>query len=148
MKTILPCCLLAAVFFVGCTRDRHTPTGIEGAWNSVYLKVVAGDTIKGIFPGNLSESELKVWSRSHFAFVGWIKVDSVRRSNYGAGTYELHGNRYYETYLYHGQFQNGQTIKMNFELKEDTLIQTWPLDENGKIDSANYCVEKYMRYKE
>jgi hypothetical protein len=34
---------------------------------------------------------------------------------------------------------------MIIEIKNDTLHQTWPVDDNGKIDSANYRIENYIR---
>jgi hypothetical protein len=38
-------------------------------------------------------------------------------------------------------------LKGLLELRNDTLIQTAPVDDNGKVIEKNYSVEKYVRVK-
>ena len=33
---------------------------------------------------------------------------------------------------------------MLLEVKNDTLVQTWPVNENGQIDENNYRIEKFI----
>ena len=108
-----------------------------------------GDTLKSEFPGDYSGSDMKMWSKDHFVFVGLFKNDTTTRNNYGGGTYKLKGNRYEEYILYHAnKVAVGKNVKMILELKNDTLFQTYPVDENGKIDSVSYYyIEKYVRLK-
>jgi hypothetical protein len=35
---------------------------------------------------------------------------------------------------------------MLLEIKHDTLVQTWPADDNGNIDPKAYNIEKYVRF--
>jgi hypothetical protein len=65
---------------------------------------------------------------------------------YGGGPYKLNGNRYEENIQFFSvQSVIGQTVKMLLEIRNDTLIQTWPLLENGQIDKSNFRQEKYIR---
>jgi len=41
----------------------------------------------------------------------------------------------------------GKTIKMTSELKNDTITQTYPVDEKGEIDKNGATIEKYIRIK-
>ncbi len=36
-------------------------------------------------------------------------------------------------------------MKMKLEIRNDTLIHTYPLDENDKVHKSNYFIEKYVR---
>jgi hypothetical protein len=145
MKKSLLCCFMIALVIGGCTQQKSSK--IEGAWQLVYNKSIAGDTLLFQFPGNYTGSDMKMWSKDHFVFVGLFKSDTITQNNYGGGTYTLKGNLYAETILFHTYKEVvGKTFKMIIEIKNDTLYQTWPVDDNGKIDSANYNVEKYTRF--
>jgi len=145
MKKIFFLLILATLIISSCAKQQSQK--IEGAWQFVYGKSFAGDTLQFQFPGDYTGTDMKIWSKDHFAFVGFFKKDTVSLDIYGGGTYTLKGNRYDETIVYHvGKETVGQTFKMIIEIKNDTLYQTWPVDENGKIDSANYQVEKYIRF--
>jgi hypothetical protein len=138
--------LIAVAMIIGSCAKQKTPK-IEGAWNLVYLRSIAGDTLQYQFPGEYTGSDMKIWSKDHFAFVGLYKKDTSSMDGYGGGTYTLKDNRYDETIVYHSNKTSvGQTVKMIIEIKNDTLCQTWPVDDNGKIDSANYRVEKYVKF--
>jgi hypothetical protein len=145
MKAMLSCCLMILLIIGGCSQPKSPK--IDGAWQLVYFKSVAGDTLRGLFPGNFTGSDMKIWSKDHFAFVGLYKNDTSTINGYGGGTFTLDGNHYTETILYHtNQEAVGQIVKMMIEIKNDTLFQSWPLGDNGKIDSANYHLEKYIRF--
>jgi len=69
--------------------------------------------------------------------------------NYGWGTYKLSdGTHYEESIIKHNSFPEieGTTIKMLIEIKNDTLIQRWPVDENWNLQKK-YMIEKYIRLK-
>ena len=89
---------------------------------------------------------MKIWTKNHFIFVGLYNLDSTIINSYGGGTYKLEGNRYEENILYH-TYPNfvGKKINMLLEVKNDTLTQTWPVNEDGEIDKHNYEIEKYIR---
>ena len=87
-----------------------------------------------------------MWSESHFIFVGYFDVDSIHYENYGCGTYTLEGNHYTEMIQYHvGADYVGQEVKMLVEVSNDTLTQTWPVDDEWNVDTDNYRIEKYVR---
>ena len=104
------------------------------------------DSLTFEFPGSTTGSDIKMWTENHFLTVGRFQMDTTFMDNGVGGTYTLDGNKYEETILYMpGQNGTGQKVKMLLELRNDTLIQTWPVDENGQIDKTNYSVEKYIR---
>lgn len=37
---------------------------------------------------------------------------------------------------------------MLLEMRNDTLIQTWPVNGDGQIDKSNYRIEKLVRVEE
>ena len=79
-----------------------------------------------------------------------VNGSRIIRDFYGGGTYKLKGNRYEENVLYHfskpGTVLN-YTLKALIELKNDTLIQTSPVDDNGQINKNKYSIEKYVQLK-
>ena len=145
MKKCLFCCFMIAIIIGSCTPKKSSK--IEGAWQFVSAKSIAGDTLQFQIPGEYTGSGFKIWSKDHFAFVGLWKKDTATINSYGGGTYTMNENRYNETINYHTDNTTvGKTIKMIIEIKNDTLYQTWPVDDNGKIDSANYQIEKYIKF--
>jgi hypothetical protein len=70
----------------------------------------------------------------------------LTHDNYGGGTYTLKGDRYEENVLYAGKAIMNRKVKMIQEIKNDTLIQKWPADENWKL-GEKYSIEKYIRLK-
>jgi hypothetical protein len=70
----------------------------------------------------------------------------LTHDNYGGGTYTFQGDRYQENVLYAGKMIMNRKNKMIQEIKNDTLIQKWPVDENWKL-AEKYSIEKYIRLK-
>lgn len=135
--------LIVAVIILGGSTQQKSPN-IEGAWKLVASMYSDSNKIYEIPTGNWSQ--MKMWTKDHWAFVGISKQDTATFNNYGGGSYTLKGNRYDETIVYHsGKNLIGQTIKMVIEIKKDTLIQTYPVDDKGKIE-ASYSIEKYVRF--
>jgi hypothetical protein len=110
------------------------------------MKVISGDSLQYEFPGSGAGSDIKMWTANHFPAVGQFQVDTTLMDPGVDGTYKLEGNKYEENIIYH-TFKNnvGQKVKMILELRNDTLIQTFPVDDNGQIDKSNYSIEKYIR---
>lgn len=147
MKKTLVLCVVALLSIISCTQQEK-PNPIEGQWNLIYSKSVANDSVDGEFPGTYQGSNMKWWSKDHFIFVGKFTEDTVTINSYGGGTYTLTGTNYAETILYH-TFPEvvGMTYKMLVTVKNDTLVQIWPVMDNGKIDDSNYRLERYTRIK-
>ena len=82
-----------------------------------------------------------MWYSNYFNFVGQYKLGDSIVNNYGGGTYKLEGNRYEENLTY----PDSATVKLILEIKNDTITQTWPVDDNGQIIKSNYYTQKLAR---
>jgi hypothetical protein len=124
-------------------QEKKSP--LTGAWKLVSLQSYSGDS--AIYDlSKVSGSQMKMWSDSNFLFVGRFMLDTVILNNYGGGTYTLEGNSYKENIIYHTEKENiGTAIKIILEIKNDTLTQTYPLQEDGQVNKSNYTIEKYVR---
>jgi len=120
---------------------------IIGAWNFIEIKGSDNGEPYNISIESAGGSRIKMWSNSHFLFVGQIIDENgniIDRS--GGGTYSLDGKRYIENVRYNfNKAYEGATVEMRLEIKGDTLIQTYPVDADGNIDKDNYAIEKYVR---
>jgi len=149
MKTGLLFCIMIVFILGGCTKKDSTKIEsdqLEGTWQLVYAKSVGSDTMASQFKLNYFGSQMKMWNKNHFSFVGLFKQQTTILDNFGGGTYKLNGNQYEESYLYNAAEDNvGMDVKMLLEIKHDTLVQTYPVDENGKVDPKAFNIEKYIR---
>ena len=144
MKASIFLCLMMSLIIGSCAQQKRSP--VEGAWKLVYSQSVKGDSLLFKFPGNLTISDIKMWSKGYVLYVGRYKRDTTFMDGYGGGPYKLEGNRYEENIQYFSiQSYVGTTVKMLLEIRNDTLIQTWPLRDNGQIDKSNFRQEKYIR---
>jgi hypothetical protein len=134
------------VFIIGaCTSQKRLK--IEGAWKLVQYQTINGDSVISEFPGKRVLNVTKIWSENHVAFAGTDKCDTVVWADwYGVGTYTLEGNKYIETtsILFYKPWE-GKTIKMKMEMKNDTLIIYYPVDDKGQMDKKEAWIEKYIR---
>jgi opacity protein-like surface antigen len=139
--------LLVLVLAMAYSCKMQTRSPIEGAWDMIYVHSVSGDTVQNWPNDSTVGTQMKMWSKGHFAFVGQDKMnDTIITNFYGGGAYKLDGNRYEEDVKYNfNTYYIGKNVKMLLEIINDTLIQTYPVDDNGKIDSSSYAVEKYVR---
>jgi len=142
MKTMLTFCLAGVLIL--CSFTVQKSPDIQGAWKLVATKYIDGN--KEVVTSMADLNQWKMWTNDHFAFMGAYKSGKKVRDNYGAGTYTLNGNLYNETITYHvAKNLIGETIRMVIEIKGDTLIQTWPVDENGNVNRLSYVEEKYVK---
>jgi hypothetical protein len=139
MKRVIFLSLIIAMIIGSCTQEKKSP--IEGAWKLVYAK---NRSMEETFPAQVSGEEIKTFTKGHFTFVGQFKLpsDTVFQPNYGWGTYTLEGNKFIEDVKLHAEKSSiGKAKKMIMEIRNDTLIQRWPTDENYNL------LEKYNTYK-
>jgi len=146
MKTTIFLSLAMAICLISSTQKTYGQ--IEGAWRLVYLKAYTGDSLLYQFPSKTTTiNQIKMWSKDHFMFVGQYVSDTVTDDAYGAGTYTLKGKAYEEQILYHSTVDwIGTGIKMYLEIKEDTLIQIFPVNDQGEVVTNYHAIEKYIRY--
>jgi hypothetical protein len=146
MKTILLYCLIVALGFSSCSQKESSK--VEGAWKLVHSQTFTGDSTFVNFPGKSDIDMTKIWTENHWMFVARVKTDTVVKDEYGMGTYTLEGNKYEESIkILEYKGWEGKTIKMTMEMKNDTLFQTYPVDDKGRMETEWACVEKYVRVK-
>jgi hypothetical protein len=136
-----------ALLIGGCAEEKKSP--IEGIWKlnfGMWYEWNPGETVTYQFPGNISIYHIKIFSKENVTFVGHYNLDTLTHDNYGGGTYKLKGDRYEENLLYAGKSIFNRKIRMLMEVRNDTLIQKWPADENWKL-AEKYSIEKYIRLK-
>jgi hypothetical protein len=146
MKKTISLGLTLLIIVASCTQKKSSP--MDGAWNLVSWEMKMGDSLVSKYQKDFTGSEMKIWTNNHFAFVGRYKSDTTFIDNCGGGTFKIDGTHYEETILYFpNQNAVGTSIKLLLEIKNDTLIQTWPLDENWQLIKANYNIQKLVRFK-
>jgi len=141
MKKIVFISLVIAMTIGSCAKEEKSP--IEGAWQAVYGQWTG---VQGTFPDQVKGNQIKMWSKEHYIFVGHVILDTLIYDNYGWGTYTLDGDKYQENVVIHNEEPNYQTLKILLEIRNDTLIQRWPADDNWKL-AEKYSTEKYVRVK-
>jgi hypothetical protein len=121
---------------------------MEGAWKLAYEFEVSGDNTTLLFPGASQGSEIKMWSGDSWALVGVFIQDSTFTDNFGGGKFTIEGTNYQEIVGYHSAKEYlGQTVKLYLEIKNDTLTQIWPVDEQGEPVKSHYYMEKWVRFE-
>lgn len=144
MRLLSLFCLTISALILGCAPPKPSP--MEGAWKIVHATWVQNDTLAYEYPGMWVGSGMKMWTKGYFAFAGRYKADTTKFDSFGGGQYKLDGDRYEEIIQYHvAPAMVGDTVKMLLQIKNDTLIQTWPVGTNGQIDKKNFNEEKYVR---
>ncbi|MDP2335850.1 MAG: hypothetical protein Q8N05_05285 [Bacteroidota bacterium] len=146
MKLNLIYCLMIALTIGGCSQPKSSK--IEGTWKLVEYRTIRGLSVVIDFPGKSDIDVTKIWSGNHFMCVGRsrIKADTTVTDWFGLGTYKLDGNKYEEkvSILFYKPWE-GTTIKMKMEMKNDTLIVNYPVDDKGQMDKDWAWIEKYVR---
>ena len=95
---------------------------------------------------NDKNNGLKTWSDKYFMFVSSSITGSQISNTFGGGTYELSGNNYTENIEYHvSPYFRGNSLKLNLEIKGDTVIQIYPCDDSFYYDRNNCIIHKYVR---
>ncbi len=143
MKTRILCFALI-VFSLNCY-SQQKPIVLEGAWKVVQLQSINGDKVDTYFPGKSEVDVIKIWSGNRFMNVGRSKSGTTVTDMFASGTFKLDGSKYEENiaYLFYKPWE-GTTVKMSMVLKNDTLIQTYPVDDKGQPDKNGASIEKYI----
>ena len=147
MKSSLFYCILIFFSLIGCSQKKNL--NIDGAWKVVQRQSISGDKVVTDFPGKDEVDVVKIWSGNHFMDVGRSKSDTIVTNEFAYGTFKLDGSKYeeYVKYLFYKPYE-GTTVKLSLVLRNDTLIQTFPVDDKGQPDKNGAWVEKYIKLKE
>jgi hypothetical protein len=138
----------ALLILFGCTAPQETApvNPLEGAWQVVSWQFFSGDTLQMELGKGITGNEMKIWSSGHYSYAGSYQMDTTFMNNFGAGRYELDGTHYVETLEYvQNQSNVGNTVRLLLEIQGDTVIQTWPADENWEITAEQYYIQKLTR---
>jgi len=123
------------ILLFSCQKEKKSP--VIGAWQAVP-----------VLSNGWSGSNIKMWSENYCCYVGEYKKDTSVFKIYGGGPYKLDGTHAQETIVYNDNKSTiGQTYKMIYELKGDTLYQFYPVDDNWKYDPKTCNIDKYVRIK-
>jgi len=118
----------------------------EGTWQMIQMQMNERGKITNYFSDRYKVSQIKMWAGNHFMFVGKYQVDTTSSYRYGTGTFTLDGNIYEETIDYHfDQAYEGNKNKIWLEIRNDTLLHIFPVDNTGKPNQARHWIEKYIR---
>jgi len=144
MKRFIFLGLIIVLIIGSCTQEKKSP--IEGAWKLVYGTAITKEQTF-TFPDQFPWETIKILTKGHMIFIGQIKLptDTVFKPQYGWANYTLNGNKFEEIVKFHYvKGAIGSTIRMLMEVRNDTLIQKWPTDENWKLPEK-YETQIYVR---
>jgi hypothetical protein len=140
MKKSIYLGLIITLITGSCAQEKKSP--IEGTWKLAYGKWTM---YRQTFPDQIKGVSLRIYSNGYYVFSGHLEGDTISGSPSGAGSYTLNGDKFEELILSRsGKSRIGTKIKFLLEVRNDTLIQRWPVDENWKL-AEEYNIEKYIR---
>ena len=146
MKKLIFFSLVFAIMIGGCAQEKKSP--VEGVWKMVSAKWIPNDTTVYLLPENVQGSQIKIWQNGYVTLAGNFKIGTTSYGSYCAATYKLDGNKYVENVIYHDYtVPEGTSMKQLLEIRNDTLIQMYPVDDDWKLLSNNYMWEKYIKLK-
>ena len=139
MKRTLFLSLVIALIIGSCAQEKRSP--IEGTWNLVYG---SWNSIDETYPADIGGGQIKIFTKKHYSYTGQFKTDTIF-DNHGCGSYTLDGNKYEEKIIYqYGGIDQNKIIKLLLDIRNDTLIQRWPANENWEL-AEKFRIEKYVR---
>lgn len=143
MKKVIFFSLILGLIIAACGQKSGVP---QGNWQMVQMQMIEGSRVTNYFSDLYTVSQTKMWSGNHFIFVGKYEVDTVTTYRYGVGTFTLNGNLYEEDIKYHfDPAYEGTKNKIWLEIRNDTLLHVFPVDDLGKPNQARHWIEKYVR---
>jgi len=144
MKKVLLMGVVIALIISAC--GKKPGNNPEGTWKMVQMQMNEKGKITNYFSQRYKVSQIKMWSGNHFSFVGKYEVDTTSSYRFGVGTFTLDGNIYEETILYHfDKAYEGNKNKIWLEIRNDTLLHVFPVDNAGKPNPTRHWIEKYIR---
>ncbi|HOO99384.1 MAG TPA: hypothetical protein PLV06_07480 [Bacteroidales bacterium] len=136
--------LITLLIFGSCTTGKKD--SFQGTWQMIQMQKVEREKVTNYFSQNYRISQIKMWSGNHFMFVGKYQVDTTVVYRYGTGTYTINGNIYVEDIDYHfDKSYEGRKNKIWLEVRNDTLLHIFPVDDTGRPIQARHYIERYIR---
>lgn len=122
---------------------------LQGAWKLVSCKELKDGKITNFLSDGATMNEVKIWSGKQVMFVSHYKGKNEENDDYGSGTWKLNGSNYEEFFTvssYKEQLEN-KTARAKLEMKGDTLVQTFLLNEKFEVDESTKYIWKYLKIK-
>ena len=144
MKTVIICCLMALICLNASGQKKEI--NLQGAWKLSVYQEIEENRVVTYYPGIYKGEQIKIWSRDRIIFVN-RNTDGTNTNNwFGSGTFNLKGNKYEEFYTIHcfPHLEN-KVLRLKVEMKNDTLIQTYFLNEKFEMDEKSTHIEKYLK---
>ena len=146
MKNIVLLVVIIWLIISACAGPEGN--GPQGSWQMVQMQMVEGRKITNYFSDRYSVNQTKIWDGNNFIFVGKYRVDTTTIYRFGVGTFTLKGNIYEENIKYHfEEFYEGTRNKIWLEIRNDTLLHIYPVDDLGEPNTSRHWIEKYVRLK-
>lgn len=119
---------------------------LQGAWRLVAFQEIEDGKVITYFPGKQNIEQIKIWSGNQYMFVGQRTKSKKTRDDYGLGTFKMIEDKYeeYLTIFSYKHLEN-KTLRLKMEIKNDTLIQTFFLNDKFEIDNNTKYIEKYIK---
>jgi len=119
---------------------------IVGTWKQVSMQIFEnGQLVSNVINTGYGQ-QLKSWSKTSFLFAGKSIDNNGASYSFGNGKYTLDGNHYTEDINVHvSPNYEGMKLKLHLELKNDTLIQIFPVRYDWSYDKNNCWIEKFVR---
>lgn len=150
MKTTAIIIIPLLALLAGSVVAADTPSTkgpLEGTWEMTSAKWTENGKEMSSLPGTVSGSQLKMYSKGYFAFVGRFKEgDKPATDSYGGGTYTLNGEDYSETIQYHTVTGLvGRTLHFKLVIKGDTMTLMGPITAEDQKSLGGQLTEVYVR---
>ena len=143
MKKLLLLLLLSSFFI---QQSQSQDFSIVGTWKQVSFKVINNGQMVSNVTNSGNGEQLKSWSKESFIFVGKTLDNNNLSRSFGNGNYTLHGNHYTENIKVDvSPSYEGKTLKFHMELKRDTLIQIYSVNNDWSYDTKNCWIEKFVK---
>lgn len=135
MKQIVLFSFVIALMIPACTQESKSPE--EGAWQLVYAK---NRNMEEAFPADIPGEQIKMFADGRISWVGQFELpgDTAIYYDYGVGTYSLDGTNFTENIIIHASEGSVGTKHMIIEIRNDSLLQMWPADENFKLADKHH----------
>lgn len=144
MKALISFSCIVLITLSAC--NKKDSSSILGAWRPVLWEKYSGDSLVWSMPGNLQGDEIKIFDDEYFNWVGRYNLDTLYWDNFGGGTYTYEGNKLIQYIHYYGnQNRVGTSTRFIWDYKNDTVIQTWPYDEDWNLDEDSYYIKKWVK---
>jgi hypothetical protein len=122
---------------------------LQGAWILVVTQQIKDGKIINFLPEGAVIHKVKIWSGNQVMFVSHYKWKNEENDDYGSGTWKLNGSKYEEffTISSYKEVLENKTARAKIEMKGDTLVQTFLLNEKFEVDENTKYIWKYLKIK-